>query len=266
MEDPHSEDLKPEGPEPEETKPDDTKSDDSKSDDPKSENPQPEEMKPEEEEGQSLHPATTSTIPSLQVAVTSDRWQTNLETLLRFPGMAQHSEMKVFRPVNPIAEIAFALGVTDSAYTIIETSWVAIAERVFDVQTCCLKHAKDIDFDIAADGWVTWDITAEWYDRVLHDLQGQGFRTTCTAMVAFVTRVYLHTSSWIRFSRFRGRQRHKRIVHDLEPDSSAALIKRCSLLAQAFTSIVKQTRSSAIKRAEEREPHREALPHSDNDT
>lgn len=246
----NSDDSTTDGPQSEDLKLEDTKSEDVNSDDPEPVNPKTEEIKSEEEEGKGLHAATLSTMPSLPIAVTSTRWQTHLETLLRFPGM---NEMRLFRPGNPIAEIAFALGVTDSAYTIIESSWVTIAKRVFEIQTCCLMHAKHISFDIAADGWVTWDITAEWCDRVLQELQGKGFRTACTAMVAFVARVYLQTSSWVRFSRSRGRQRHKQIIDGLKPDPSAEAIKHCSMLAKGFTSLVKQSRSNAIKRAEESE-------------
>ncbi|KAG6364713.1 hypothetical protein INS49_006317 [Diaporthe citri] len=235
--DPTTEGTNSEDPKPEDPESENPPAEEMKPEDPKPESPQTEEIKPEEEEGQGLHAATMPKIPSLPTAVASDRWQTNLETLLRFPGM-----------------IALALGVTDSAYTIIESSWVKIAERVFEIQTCCLMHAKHITFDIAADGWVTWDITAEWYDRVLQDLQGKGFRTTCTAMIAFVARFYLQSSSWIRFSRSRGRQRHKRIMNGLKPDPSAALITRCSSLAKGFTNIVMQSRRRAIKRAEKQHP------------
>ncbi|KAI7785103.1 hypothetical protein LA080_008139 [Diaporthe eres] len=257
---PNSEDPKPEDPKPEDSKSENPQTEEIKPEDPKSKNLQAEEVKPEEEEGQGLHATPRPSIPQ-PIAVTSDQWRKYLATLIRFPVMVR--DMTLFRPSSPIAEIAFALGATDSTYTIIDTSWFMIAERVLDVQTCCLEHAKHINFDIAADGWITEDITAEWYDRVLQDLRGRGFRTACTAMVAFVARVYLQTSSWVRFDQDRGMERHGVMIDALKPDPSAAVIKRCSLLAKGFTSAVEQSRLNAIKRAEEQNSHREPRPHSE---
>lgn len=221
-----------------------------------------EDVKSEEEEGP--HAATLLT-PSQPITVTSAHWKKTLERLLRFPGMVPHKEMRLFRPGNPIAEIAFVLGVTDSAYTITETSWAPIADRVFEVQTCCVMHAKHITFDVTADGWITRDITAEWYDRVLQDLQGKGFQTTCTAMVAFVARAYLQTSSWIRYRAYRGRQSHKQVMDALRHDPGADAVKRCSMMAKGFTDAVRRSRKKAIQQAEKQYAPHEPLSYSDED-
>ncbi|KAH8783157.1 hypothetical protein F5883DRAFT_515973 [Diaporthe sp. PMI_573] len=215
-----------------------------------------------EDEGQDLHMTTLPTSRTPPIAVTSPHWQSTLESLLRFPGMA--SNVKLFRPGSPIAEIAFALGVTDSAHTITENDWVTIAERVFEIQTCCLMHAQHIDFDIAADGWVTHEITAEWYARVLRDLQGKGFSTTCTTMVPFVLRVYLQTKSWVKFQRHRGRQRHKQVMDALRPDPSAEIVTRCSSLANGFTHVVRVIRKRRLEQAQQENAYHEVLPYSDD--
>ncbi|KAJ0109696.1 hypothetical protein J7T55_014258 [Diaporthe amygdali] len=199
-------------------------------------------------DGQDLSTDDLPTASPPQIAATSAHWQNTLEELLRFPGMDPH--MRLFRPGNPVGEITFALGITDSDYTIIENDWVAIADRVFEIQTCCLMLAKQVDFDIAADGWITWDVTSEWCDRVLQELQSKGFRTTCTALVPFVLRVYLRSKSWIRNRQPRGRQRHKQIMETLEPDE-CAVIKQCSMVAKGFSSVIRQTRQERIERAQE---------------
>lgn len=216
----------------------------------------PEDVKSEDanaeaEEGQGLHAATPPTMPSPPIAVTSAHWKETLENLLRFPCMASDKNLTLFRPGNPIAQIALALGVTDSSYTIIEHDWVPIAERVFEIQTCCLMHARTLEFNIGTDGWITPDITAEWCARVLHDLQGKGFNTTCTAMVPFVLRTYLRRSSWMRYRQPRGRQMHKQIMDALKPGPGSETITRCSMLANGFTSVVKQARTRRIERADE---------------
>lgn len=165
---------------------------------------------------------------------------------MRFPGM--NPNVILFRAGSPIAEIAFGLGIIDAAYTIIENNWITIAERVFEIQTCCLMHAQHIDFDIAADGWITWDITAEWYARVLQDLQGKGFSTTCTAMVPFVLRVYSHTKSWVRYRQRLGRQMHKRVMDTLKSDPSAhQIVTTCSMVARGFTSVVRAIRRRKLE-------------------
>lgn len=243
--------LKPESPENEAFDFQDIKCENSGIEDPKPDDPKSEQLKSEDEEMEELKLETAAlpTMPPLPIPVTSPHWQTALENLLRFPGMTPR---KLFRPGNPIAEIALALGVTDSDHSIIESSWVPIAERVFEIQTCCLMNARHITFDIAADGWITPGITTEWCARVLHDLQGKGFRTTCTAVVAFVARVYLQTASWIRFQHNRGKQRHRLIMDSLRPDPSAhQVIRTCSKVAGGFTSVVKQARKRAIEQAEE---------------
>lgn len=260
------EELKPENAKPDDTNPEDTIPDDANPDDIKPEDAKPEDVKPEAEEDQDSHAATVPVIPFSPIPVASNRWQTTLVNLLRFPGMVSQMEMRLFRPSNPIAEIALALGVTDSAYSIIESSWVPIAERVVEVGSCCMMNAKHIDFNIAADGWITWDITAEWCARVMQNLQDKGFRTTSTAMVAFVARVYLQTTSWVRYRQFRGRQMHKKIMDALKPDPSAQVITRCSMMARSFTNAVRLNRKRAIERAEEQNSRREPPPHSDNGT
>lgn len=218
------------------------------SDDVKSEDLKAEDVKSEEDEGQDLHRSALAPQPSLPINVTSPHWREFLETLLRFPGMKPN--MMLFRPGSPIAEIAFALGVTDAAYTIVENNWVTIAERVFEIQTCCLMHAQHIDFDIAADGWITWDITAEWYARVLRDLQGKGFGTTCTAMVPFVVRVYSQTKSWVRFRHRSGRQMHKKVMDTLKSDPSAhQIVTTCSMVARGFNSVVRAIRKRKLEQA-----------------
>lgn len=225
----------------------------------------PEGVKSEGDEAQGPHAATLTIMPFQPIPVTSDHWRKTLETLLRFPGMVPRKEMRLFRPGNPIGEIAFALGITDSAYTITESSWVPIAERIFEVQTSCMMHVKHITFDVTADGWITWDITAEWYDRVLQDLQGKGFQTTCTAMVAFVARVYLKTSSWFKYRVYRGRQSHKLVMDYLRHKPGADAIKHCSMMAKGFTSVVRLSRKKAIQQAEKQHPPHEPLSHSDED-
>lgn len=225
----------------------------------------PEGVKSECDEAQVPHAATLTIVPSQPITVTSDHWKKTLEKLLRFPGMVPRREMRLFRPGNPIGEIAFALGVTDSAYTITESSWVPIAERIFEVQTCCMMHAKHITFDVTADGWITWDITAEWYDRILQDLQGKGFQTTCTAMVAFVARVYLQTSSWIKYRVYRGSQGHKQVMDYLRHKPGADAIKHCSMMAKGFTSVVRLSRKKAIQQAEKQYSPHEPPSHSDED-
>lgn len=208
-----------------------------------------EDVKSEEDEGQDLHMSALPPRPSLPINVTEPHWRETLETLLRFPGMKPN--VILFRPGSPIAEIAFALGVTDAAYTIIENNWVTIAERVFEIQTCCLMHAQHIDFDIAADGWITWDITAEWYARVLRDLQGKGFSTTCTAMVPFVLRVYSQTKSWVRYRPRSGRQMHKKVMDDLKSDPSAHhIVTTCSMVARGFTSVARAIRRRKLEQIE----------------
>lgn len=203
------------------------------SEDPKSENLNMdvalEDDKSEEEEGP--HAATLPTTPSSPITVTSAHWETTLERLLRFPGMVIRKFTKLFRPSDPIAEIAFALGVTDSAYTITEFSWVLIAKRVFEVQSSCVMHSDKITFDIDAGGWITQRITDEWCARISQDLQRKGFRTSCTAMVAFVARVYLRMSSWIRYRKHSGKQKHKQARDALEHDSGAKLVTHCSQMA-----------------------------------
>lgn len=260
------EDTIPDDAKPEDAKPEDAKPDDAKPDDIKPEDAKPEDVKSEAEEDQDSHAATVPVIPFSPIPVTSNRWQTTIENLLRFPGMVSQIEMRLFRTSNPIAEIALALGVTDSAYSIIESSWVPIAERVIEVQSCCMMNAKHIDFNIASDGWITWDVTAEWCARVMQDLQGKGFRTTSTAMVGFVVRVYLQTISWVRYRQFRGRQMHKQVMDALKPDPSAQVITRCSMMARSFTNAVRLNRKRAIERAEEQNSRREPPAHSDNGT
>lgn len=264
-------------------KPNDPKIEGSDSDVPNSEDPkfenlniddaEPDDTKPEDvksgaEEAQDSQASTLPAMPPPSITLASDQWQITIEKLLRLPGMVPEKQVRLFRPSNPIAEIAFALGVTDSAYTITESSWVPIAERVFDVQTCCMMNAKDIKFDIAADGWITWDISAEWYARVVQDLQGEDFhkdfRNATPAMVAFVARVYLQTQSWFRHHRKRGRQMHKQVMDSLRPHPSAGVVTRCSLMAKSFTTVVRLTRKRAIERVEEQNPHRDPPPHSDS--
>lgn len=121
-----------------------------------------------EDEGHELHDDTLPTRPLWSIAATSPHWQTTLESLLRFPGL--DPKLKLFRPGNPVEAIASALGATDSAHTIIENDWVAIARRVFEIQTCCMMNAKQLDFAIDADGWVTWSPTADWCAHVLQKL------------------------------------------------------------------------------------------------
>lgn len=237
----------------EDPKPDDSdiKCEDMGEEGPKIDDPNIERLKSEDEETEDLKLDTAAlpTMPSLPIPVTSPHWKTTLENLLRFPGMRPR---RLFRPGNPIAEIALALGVTDSDYSIIESSWVPIAERVFEIQTCCLMNAGNITFYTAPDGWITWDITTEWCAQVLHDLQGKGFRTTCTAVVGFVARVYLQTGSWIRFQYPRGKRSHRQIMNSLRPDPRAhQVIATCSQVAGGFTSVVKQARKRAIERAEQ---------------
>lgn len=229
------------------------------------ENATAEGVKSEGEEGQGQYAATLTAMPFQPIAVTSGHWITTLEKLLRFPGMVSHKEMRLFRPGNPIAEIAFALGVTDPAYTITESSWGPIAERVFEVQTCCVMQAKHITFDVTADGWITRDITGEWYRRVLRDLQGKGFQTTCTAMIAFVARVYLQTSSWIRYRAPRGSQMHKKVMDALRNDPSADAVKLCSIMAKGFTNIVRLSRKKAIQQADKQHSLHEPPSHSGED-
>lgn len=243
----------------------DFESGDLDSKDPKIDTLKAEDIKSEDEKSENLHEADLSAVPSPPIAVTSAHWRTALENLLRFPGMVSHPHKSLFRPGNPIAEIALALGVTDPAFTIIEPSWVPIAERVFEIQTCCMMHAKHIDFVIAADGWVTWDITAEWCARVLQDLQGKGFHTTCTAMVPFVLRVYLQTKSWIRYRRPRGRQAHKRIVDSLRFEHDSETYQRCSMMANGFTSLVRQFRKRKLEKVLEQQSQHEIVPENDED-
>lgn len=216
-------------------------------------------------EDEGPHAATLPTTPPQPISVTSAHWEKTLERLLRFPGMVSHKEMRLFRPGNQIAEIAFALGVTDSAYTITETSWATIAERVFEVQICCVMHDKHITFDVTADGWITQDITAEWYDRVLQDLQGKGFHTSCTAMVAFVARVYLQTSSWIKYRAPRGRQIHEKVMDGLRHDPGADAVRHCLMMAKGFTDAARRSRKKAIQQAEKQHSPHEPPSLSDED-
>lgn len=244
--------------------PENIMSEDDKSEAVKSETLEAEGVKSEEDEGHNLGTTAPPIRPSLPIAVTSAHWRSTLESLLRFPGMV--SNRTLFRPGSPVAEIAFALGATDAAYTITENDWVPIAERVFEIQTCCLMHARDVDFDIASDGWVTWDMTAEWCARVLRSLQGKGFTTTtCTAVVPFVLRVYLQTRSWVRFQLPRGRQRHKQIMDALRPDPSAEMVTRCSNVAKGFASVVSAKRKRKIELAQLQNAHGklEVLPDND---
>ena len=73
-------------------------------------------VKPQDDDDQAQHTATPPTMPSPPIAVASAHWETTLENLLRFPGMESDKKLKLFRPGNPIAQIAFALGVTNSTY------------------------------------------------------------------------------------------------------------------------------------------------------
>lgn len=264
--DPTSESSKPGDPKPEDPKPEDPKPEDPKLEDPNIEQIKSEEIKPQEGKGQGLHTITQPIILDPPITVKSADWQTTLEALLRLPGMVSDHEMNLFRTGNPIGEIAFALGVTDSAYTITESSWVPVAERVFEIQKRCLIHARNIEYYIAADGWNTEEITAEWCARVLQDLQRKGFSTACTAVVAFVARVYLRTRSWKRFGGAKGQYRHKRVIDALKPDPSAQLIERCSKMAKTFTNIVNNSRRAAVEGPEEQNSHRESPSDSEHGT
>jgi hypothetical protein len=243
------------------TNSDEIKSEEDKSEEDKSEEDtsgdlKAEDVKPGEDEGRDQRMIALSEGPSLPVpiAFTSPHWRSTLEALLRFPGMKPNATL--FRHGNPIAEIAFALGVTDRAYTITESNWVTIAERVLEIQTCCVMQARHVDFDIAADGWITPNITDEWYARVLQHLQGRGFSTTCTAMVPFVVRVYLQKRSWVRFQGVRGRQRHKKLMDALKTmgpasDASAKMVTSCSKVADGFTSDVRAIRKRRLEQAKD---------------
>lgn len=169
--------------------------------------------------------ATTET--SQQVPIS--QWQPQVEKLLRFPGV--HAATKLFRPGNPVRDIAIALGAMDNN-NVVAGDWVPVARRVSEVEQCCLLRATELDFDVAADGWVTPNVTAEWCAGVLELVRRVYFDTACTALVPFVVRTYLRRRSWVRYRWPRTRREYKRMRSAVQPDP---ISKCCAVVASGFT-------------------------------
>ncbi|ROV99071.1 hypothetical protein VMCG_06698 [Cytospora schulzeri] len=72
-----------------------------------------------------------------------------VEKLLRFPGV--DASLNFFRPGVSVREIVIALRAIDEN-NIVAEDWVPVAERVFEVEQCCLLRAKELGFEVTTNG------------------------------------------------------------------------------------------------------------------